>query len=65
MSTHAPPSHIRTDYVQSDSEALRRLSDTPFLLYAAAQGVKLSWSIIVKRWPELDSRQRIRDERQR
>lgn len=49
MSTMAPP----RETVRSDAEALARLRDVPLVLYAVAQGAKLAWSIVVKRWPEL------------
>lgn len=41
------------DPIRSDADAVRRLGDLPLVLYAMAQGAKLAWSIITKRWPEL------------
>jgi len=34
-------------------EASERLGDVPFTLWAAKEGVRLFWSIVCKRWPEL------------
>lgn len=55
----APPKEpTRIDHVRNDADAIRRLDDIPFLLYAASQGARLTWSLIVKRYPELDTRKR-------
>lgn len=39
--------------IRSDADAIKRLTDMPLVLYAVAQGAKLCWSILCKRWPEL------------
>lgn len=39
--------------VRNDAEALRQLGDVPFVLYAGRQAMKLFWSLVCKRWPEL------------
>lgn len=55
MTTETP---TRIDHIRNDADAVKRLGDVPLMLYAVAQGARLSWSIICKRWPELDARKR-------
>lgn len=41
------------DYAISDDEAVKRLGDIPFALYAARVAAKMFWTLVCKRWPEL------------
>ena len=58
MSVNTPPPPTRIDHIRSDADAIKRLDDVPLILYAVAQGARLTWSICCKRWPELDTRKR-------
>lgn len=54
----ARPEPTRIDHIRNDADAVKRLDEIPFLLYAASQGAKLAWSLCCKRWPELDTKKR-------
>jgi hypothetical protein len=52
MSVQAPEQPIQ-NLRRGDPADIQRLADLPLVLYALAQGAKLFWSIVCKRWPEL------------